>query len=91
MAREEALAAIGDAFVGMEVVDTRLANFQQVDPEWLLADNQMNHALVMGRSIGNWKGLDWANLQVKLVVDGKTIVEQTGDSAPSIRCGRSPG
>ena len=39
---------MGDAFVGMEVVDTRLANFKQADPEWLLADNQMNHALVIG-------------------------------------------
>lgn len=76
--REEALAAVGDAFVGMEVVDTRLANFKQVDPEWLLADNQMNHALVIGESIKNWQGLDWANLQVKLVIDGKTVVDQKG-------------
>jgi 2-keto-4-pentenoate hydratase len=76
--RDEALAAVGDAFVGMEVVDTRLANFKQVDPEWLLADNQMNHALVIGGSIKNWKGLDWANLQVKLVIDGKTLVDQKG-------------
>ena len=76
--REEALAAVGDAFVGMEVVDTRLANFKQVDPEWLLADNQMNHALVVGEPLANWRGLDWANLQVRLVVDGKTIVDQKG-------------
>lgn len=78
VARDEALAAVGDAFVGMEVVDTRLTNFQQVDPEWLLADNQMNHALVVGGSIRNWQSLDWANLQGKLVVDGKTIVDQKG-------------
>ena len=76
--REEALAAVGDAFVGMEVVDTRLANFQQLDPEWLLADNQMNHALVVGDSIKDWKGLDWPNLVVKLVIDGETIIEQKG-------------
>jgi 2-keto-4-pentenoate hydratase len=76
--REEALAAVGDAFVGMEVVDTRLANFRELDPEWLLADNQMNHALVVGDSIKHWKGLDWPNLAVKLVIDGKTIVEQKG-------------
>jgi 2-keto-4-pentenoate hydratase len=76
--REEALAAVGDAFVGMEVVDTRLANFRQLDPEWLLADNQMNHALVVGDSIKDWKGLDWPNLAVKLVIDGDTIVEQKG-------------
>lgn len=76
--REEALAAVGDAFVGMEVVDTRLADFAEADPEWLLADNQMNHALVIGSSIRDWKGLDWANLQVKLAIDGKVEVDQKG-------------
>jgi 2-keto-4-pentenoate hydratase len=75
---DEALSAVGDAFVGMEVVDTRLANFQQLDPEWLLADNQMNHGLVVGDAIPNWKGLDWANLQVRLEIDGQTIVDQKG-------------
>src|SRR4029078_13209739 len=30
--RDGALAAVGDAFVGMEVVDTRLADFKRADP-----------------------------------------------------------
>ena len=76
--RDEALAAVGDAFVGMEVVDTRLANFDKADPEWLLADNQMNHALVVGDSIKDWQQLVWPNLQVRLVIDGKPVVEQRG-------------
>jgi 2-keto-4-pentenoate hydratase len=76
--REEALAAVGEAFVGMEVVDTRLADFKKADPEWLLADNQMNHALVIGDSIANWKHLDWPDLQVRLEVDGKIEVDQRG-------------
>ena len=76
--RDEALAAVGDAFVGMEVVDTRLADFKSADPEWLLADNQMNHALVIGASIKDWKGLDWANLQVRQTIDGKVEVDQKG-------------
>lgn len=76
--RDEALAAVSDAFVGMEVVDTRLANFLEADPEWLLADNQMNHALVVGESIADWRALDWPNLQVKLVIDGTVVVEQKG-------------
>jgi len=76
--RDEALAAVGDAFVGMEIVDTRLADFRNADPDWLLADNQMNHALVVGDPIRSWRSLDWPNLQVKLVVDGTTIVEQKG-------------
>ena len=76
--RDEALAAVGDAFVGMEVVDTRLANFKQADLEWLLADNQMNHALVVGDSMPNWQSLDWANLQVRLLIDGKVEVDHKG-------------
>jgi 2-keto-4-pentenoate hydratase len=75
---DEALAAVGDAFVGMEIVDTRLADFRKVDPEWLLADNQMNHALVVGSSIANWKSLDWPSLPVRLVIDDKVVVEQKG-------------
>jgi 2-keto-4-pentenoate hydratase len=78
VSRDEALAAVGDAFVGMEVVDTRLANFQQADPEWLLADNQMNHALVVGDSIPAWKSLDWATLPVRLAIDDKIAVDQVG-------------
>ena len=76
--RDEALAAVGDAFVGMEVVDTRLADFKSADPDWLLADNQMNHALVVGDSIKDWKSLDWANLQVRQTIDGKVEVDQKG-------------
>jgi 2-keto-4-pentenoate hydratase len=78
VSRDEALAAVGDAFVGMEIVDTRLANFEKADPEWLLADNQMNHALVVGSSFKEWSSRDWANLGVKLVIDGETVVEQKG-------------
>ena len=76
--RDEALAAVGDAFVGMEIVDTRLADFKNADPDWLLADNQMNHALVVGGQVPGWKTLDWPKLQVKLVVDGQMIVDQQG-------------
>jgi 2-keto-4-pentenoate hydratase len=76
--REEALAAVGDAFVGMEVVDTRIADFQKADPDWLLADNQMNQALVVGDAVKNWKTLDWPTLGVRLEIDGQVIVDQRG-------------
>jgi 2-keto-4-pentenoate hydratase len=78
VSREEALAAVGDAFVGMEVVDTRLADFKRADPEWLLADNQMNHALVVGDRVKDWARLDWPDLQVRLVIDGNIVVDQRG-------------
>ena len=79
--RDEALAAVGDAFVGMEVVDTRIADFRTADPEWLLADNQMNHALVAGDAVPGWRGLDWPNLPVRLEIDGKVELDQKGGLA----------
>lgn len=79
--RDEALAAVGDAFVGMEVVDTRIADFQTADPEWLLADNQMNHALVAGDPVPGWRTLDWPSLRVRLEIDGRTELEQQGGLA----------
>jgi len=79
--REEALAVVGDAFVGMEIVDTRLANFRDADSEWLLADNQMNHALVAGDAIGGWRSLDWKALRVRLEIDGRPEVDHIGGLA----------
>ncbi|MFZ5781258.1 MAG: 2-keto-4-pentenoate hydratase [Pseudomonadota bacterium] len=79
--REEALAAVGDAFVGLEIVDTRLADFRTADPEWLLADNQMNHALVIGDAIPGWRALDWKAVRVRLETDGRTEVDQIGGLA----------
>ena len=91
--REEALAAVGDAFVGMEVVDTRLADFKQADPEWLLADNQMNHALVVGdQRARTGRALDWAEPAGEARRStARSRSTRGAGSAPSIRCGRSPG
>ena len=51
-------------------------------PEWLLADNQMNHALVMGDRVKDWSGLDWPDLQVMLVD------RRQHDRRPARRAGR---
>ena len=47
-------------------------------PEWVLADNQGYYGLVVGDSIPNWRALDWPNLQVRRIIDGKVEVDQKG-------------
>ncbi len=76
--RDEALVAVGDAFVAMEACDTRLADYKQAGPEWLLADNQANHGLVVGDDIPHWRTLDWPNLRVRQIIDGKVEVDHKG-------------
>ena len=76
--RDEALAAVGDAFVAMEACDTRLADYKQAGSDWLLADNQGNHSLVVGDSVPHWRTLDWPSLRVRQIIDDKIEIEQTG-------------
>ncbi|MBV9835448.1 MAG: fumarylacetoacetate hydrolase family protein [Alphaproteobacteria bacterium] len=75
---EAVLDAIGSAHVVMEVVDTRLADYKSLAPLWALSDNQMNKALVIGPSFANWRTHDYAKQPVKLIVDGKPLVDKIG-------------
>jgi 2-keto-4-pentenoate hydratase len=72
------LDAIACAHVVMEVVDTRLARWKELDPLWPLADNGMNKALVVGPAFDGWRGLDYDRQPVKLAVNGRALVERAG-------------
>jgi 2-keto-4-pentenoate hydratase len=76
--REAVLDAVASAHVVMEVVDTRLANWRDLDPLWPLADNGMNKALVIGPAFADWRGLDYDLQPVKLLVDRKPVVDRNG-------------
>ncbi len=72
------LDAVASAHVVMEVVDTRLRDWKSLDPFWPLADNGMNKALVVGPAFEGWRSLDYDRQPVKLLVNGKAIVERAG-------------
>lgn len=72
------LAAIASAHVVMEVVDTRLADWKNLDPLWTLSDNGMNKALVVGPAFQGWRSLDYDQQAVKMIANGKTLVDRTG-------------
>lgn len=69
-------ALIAAAHPAIEVVDTRVADWKGADRLWLLADNQMNGALVVGDA--KTPDRDFTTLPVTLRVDGRVAVEATG-------------
>ncbi|NVK40932.1 MAG: fumarylacetoacetate hydrolase family protein [Oceanospirillaceae bacterium] len=75
---EEVAAAIAGVQVAVEVVDTRLRQWQECAELWKLADNQINAALVMGSGTDDWRGLDPSRLTGQLVVNGVLQVEGRG-------------
>lgn len=70
-------ALIATAHPTIEVVDTRVADWKNADRLWLLADNQMNGGLVIGKAAGGTLP-DFTKLPVTLRVDGKVIVDRIG-------------
>jgi 2-keto-4-pentenoate hydratase len=73
--------AIASAHAAIEVIDTRIAEWRAADSLWLLADSQMNGALVVGDAVADWSERDFTRQPVVLKVDGKTTVEAIGGNA----------
>ena len=75
---EEVMAAIEGVYVAIEVVDTRLAEWQKAGDWWRLADNQITAGLVIGSGRTDWQDLDPLQQNVELLFDGVTEVSRKG-------------
>ena len=67
---DEVWAAIDSVCVTIEVVDTRIKEWQQAGKWWQLADNQINGALVVGSGIKGWRSVQPEQQTVELLIDG---------------------
>ena len=74
----EVVAAVEALHPVVEVVDSRLADWQDVDPLWRLADNQTNGALVYGPGLADWQAIDLMRQPVRLSIDGAVVVGARG-------------
>lgn len=63
------------AVPAIEVVDSRLADYDAVDPLWKLADNQINAGLVHGEPLADWHDLDLSHVTARLVFGGDTAFD----------------
>lgn len=72
------IAAVVDAYPAVEVVSSRYASPQKVTFLDKLADCVSNSGFVYGAKCTDWQRLRLAELRVKLVVNGETIVDRVG-------------
>jgi 2-keto-4-pentenoate hydratase len=73
---DEARQCISPAAV-IEMVDTRLADHENADPLWKLADNQINAGLVFSDPIAQWADLDLTHVAAKLQVADQIVFDGT--------------
>lgn len=64
-----------EALPVIEIVDSRISDFEAAGPLWKLADNQLNTGVVMGPAMSDWSGLDTTGGRVRLTAGDRVIAE----------------
>lgn len=73
-----AFAAVESVHAAIEIVDTRLERWKDADPLWQLADNQSNGGFIYDLEGIPFRGQDFTDVPVRLVVDGHVMIERRG-------------
>lgn len=68
--RSELPGWVDGVHAALEIVDSRLDGYPDVDRLWALADNQSNGGFVVSAAGRPWRGEDFASAAVRLVIDG---------------------
>ena len=79
--RAELIDAVDALVPAIEVVDSRFAACEHLDPLWKLADNQINGGLVIGQPIEDWQRVDPMTQPIVLTVDGEVVASGEGGNA----------
>jgi 2-keto-4-pentenoate hydratase len=75
---DEALETVEEAFVLMEVCETRLADWTEASPVWRLADFQSHGAFVLGSGTRDWRSIDYATQEAELRIHGRAAARASG-------------
>jgi 2-keto-4-pentenoate hydratase len=77
--RDEARAAVGALFAGIEIVENRYGELLELGVPTLIADQVFHAACVLGEpGVHDWRALDIGTLRGRLVIDGHQRDEGIG-------------
>ena len=76
--RETVADAVAACMAAIEIVDSRNADFADIDGPLLIADNAMNVGCVVGKSAEHWRDLDLAAVVGRTIVNGEVVGEGAG-------------
>jgi 2-keto-4-pentenoate hydratase len=78
--REELADAIEGVIPGIEIVDSRFHDWTTIGVLSLIADNACNAAWVRGPLLQDWRGIDLAAQEVRVMVNGELQREGSGSA-----------
>ncbi|OCO98863.1 MULTISPECIES: fumarylacetoacetate hydrolase family protein [unclassified Ensifer] len=78
LSESEVYASVASIHAAIEIVDTRLVDWDTADPLWKLADNQSNGGFVYDPAGSAWGGEGLADAHVRLTVNDVVKADQRG-------------
>lgn len=79
--RTQVIAGIDTCHPGIELLQSRFADPDKVDPLSNLADSFGHGCYVTGAAIAGWEAMDWPNERVRVLYDGREEIARTGSPA----------
>lgn len=74
----EVLASIEHVSACIEILDSRLSQWETADEYWHLADNQMNGGMVLGTGIRDWQTIDMTQQSFELFINDQIVAADQG-------------
>ena len=76
--RERVGDAVDACFAAIEIVDDRYIDYRSLDTPTLIADDFFNAGAVLGPAVSDWRDLDLAGLNGRMMIDGEVTGEGFG-------------
>lgn len=72
---DEVAHAVDRCHAAIEIGNPRMVHFDAASLMHKLADSMGNGAIVWGAGTSGWRAIDWSALRVRMMLDGKTVVD----------------
>jgi len=76
--RDSVADAVEACMASVEVVDARYFDYRELDIATMVADNFFNAACILADPVTDWRGLDLAEVQGRMVVNGEEVGNGAG-------------
>jgi 2-keto-4-pentenoate hydratase len=71
--REQVADAVEACMASVELVDARYFDYRELDAPTMVADNFFNAACILADPVTDWRGLDLAEVQGRMEINGETV------------------
>ena len=79
VSRDDVADCVESCMAAIEIVDDRYRDFRSLDTPTLIADDFFHAGCVLGKPIEDWRSLDLASVEGRMIINGERVGTGLGD------------